>query len=727
MAWIFDAYTGTFLYEARGAEAQAFVHAEEVVILARAPFEATGFGPSVPAKDPTFSMAWVSVGTGAEAAGVGFKVRISVSVEPGLRVIAPPLGSWGARILREGTQEGFVEVRVDPALVEPRVLRMTLSGQRSHAPVTPGPDGVARVSFRSLRLDRPAAPGRAVFDLLVTGASSTGDARAERTNAAYIWPGVGRTPSGNVEDVVAPETFSAAHSAGWLKIAGRLTMDPRHAAPAACLAVSVDGDLAEFEIPFRGVRVWRHRPGVDGRERVAHGAVWLRGASERQDAIVVEGAPSDTDLLIFGVRQRGPFRGSRRLEVPASVLGGEGQDDRIALCHPDGRVETLLRVLQVNDPRRIECFEDDVFVSVAFEPAKRLDGVGIRIEDVSGEVSEGFEMLGPRPVKAPLPSGVSVTLGDRIEVQIRKSEFRMAARATILVREVGESFEELCGSDRHPVAVGLNGASGPSRNALSNLARLAAEPSTAALADQLYRALAQSRTEAARQLAQQGMVRPFLPALAATTSGGRVARGDVLGAAPWLFSRDLSALGAIDQDGMLGALARLETVDADGLPDPSATDATTRWLDRIALAEGLPPVLGGDAMEQAMGLLRLRLDKFGGRPLLSEGVLGGAARSVFAAHSAELARLRAFDLTGGKDALPARITALLERFARASRIGRSDDFLADLVTRTGLPRDTVGEVLTVSVRCGPELFSIILMFWDAACRAHALQSREATP
>ena len=53
--------------------------------------------------------------------------------------------------------------------------------------------------------------------------------------------------------------------------------------------------------------------------------------------------------------------------------------------------------------------------------------------------------------------------------------------------------------------------------------------------------------------------------------------------------------------------------------------------------------------------------------------------------------------------------------------------LEHLVTRTGLPRDTVGEVLTVSVRCGPELFSIILMFWDAACRAHALQSREATP
>lgn len=719
--WVFDAETGIMEGVARGDGAVVHVKAPEVVLLASGPFSIRGTAPAWPARDPAFFTAWADVGSGCEIAfHDGAKIRLQHTQEPCLRVRAPVLGAWGARVLRAGSSEGVLEVQVDPALAMPRVLRMTHGSCIAHALVSPDEKGRASVPFSALKLDMEAAPGRALFELLVPGAGSGGDGRAELSISCHVWPGVARSASGNIEDVPAPSGFDPARSAGWIEIAGRISMDASHPEEAACLAVEAEGGLAEYSIPFRGLRVWRHRPGDEGRVRMPLGTIWPRDHAARQDSLVVEGGSPDDDMIVFGRYIRKPFRSTRQAEIPAAEFGHDGHNDQIVLRRADGSRALLVRVVPVNDPIGLMLEEGDDAVRVTFQPPRGVDAVGVILEDVDGRRLEGLEALGPRPVDSPLPPHVSVTPGSDGEVTVEIIKARgCAARATVCVRIDGEEAQPLCGADGHPVALGCPGSLGDPQTSLVALARLTAEPSTGALGDQLHKAMSGVRQEAIVAVARNGMVRPLLPALECQAAGGRIARGDVVGAAPSIFSRALTAFGALTENGPLDPLRRLRMVDLPDVPDPRAVDAPGLWLDRIAQGDDLPEQLGVTALEQGFGMLRLRLDGQGGRGLLQTGALGGAARSILDAHSAEVDRLRAFDLQGGQDSLPARVAVLLERFARASRLDDAEAFLASLCQRTGLDRPTVGEVLTVAIRCGPELFAMMLMFWDAACRVHA--------
>ncbi len=723
--WVFDAETGAMEGEAHGDGGVVPVKATEVVLLARGPFSIDGSGSAWLARDPAFFTAWVDVGAGCEIElNEGKTIHLQPTQEPCLRVRAPVLGARGARVLRAGAGEGVLEVQVDPALAMPRVLRVTHGNRVAYASVSPGADGRASIPFSALKLDMEGAPGRALFELLVPGVGSGGEGRAELSVACYVWLGVARCASGNIEDVPAPTGFDPARSAGWTEIAGRISMDAAHPGEAACLAVRDEDGLTEYDIPFRGLRVWRHRPGEEGRARMPLCTIWPRDHAARQDALVIEGGMPGDDVIVFGRPVRKPFRNTRQVEIPAAALGLDGQDDQIVLQRADGSRVTLVRVVPVNDPIGLMLDDADDALRLMFQPPRGVDAVGVMLEDLDGGQLEGFEALGPSPVERPLPPNVSVVhrFAGAVTVEIVKTPGCRAARATVCVRIDGDDAHPLRGADGHPVAMGCPGSLGDPRTALAALARLTAEPSTAALGDQLHRTMSGARQEAIAAVAQHGMVRPLLPALECQASGGRIARGDVVGAAPWVFSRALTAFGALTVNGPLDALRRIRAIGLSDAPDPRAVDAPGLWLDRIALGDGLPDQLGVTAHEQGFGMLRLRLDSQGGRDLLQTGALGGAAQCILRAHSHEIDRLRAFDLQGGQDAIPARIAALLERFARASRLDDAEVFLTGLCQRTGLDRPTVGEVLTVAIRCAPELFAMMLMFWDAACRACAYNS-----
>ena len=546
---------------------------------------------------------------------------------------------------------------------------------KSHTIVTIDSKGQARVPFSELRLDQEADPGRVDFELLLPGAEE--GQRAELKTAAHIWPGVGRNASGNIENAPQPSRFNMARSEGWTNTAGRISMDPTSDGDSALLAVDAGNSITEYEIPFRGVRVWRHRPGTLGRERIPHGKTLPRDHEARHDVLVVQAPDSQADLLVFGKLQRRPFLYKQTFEVPASAFDDLKTDDRLALVHPDGRVELLLRAISISNPRQIEVEETPEAITVRFTPAVKIDALGVLIETLDGKHEEGAESWGSIPVEAPLPDGVhSSYKGEHhAEIRIACASERIAARASVLVRKAGkagDSLEPLCGADGHPVAIGIPGTQGHvrPREALASIAKLLSEPTTAALGDQLHRALSPLQRKLSDELAEQGFAGPLLPGLAVTTQGQKVARGDVLGAAPWLFEREFTAFSPLNKYSSLNALAGMEELpEFPDCPDPMGDAPGEAWLKRIADATELPAGQSLADLERGMSMLRLRLDTEGGRALLSIGALGGAAHQVFQVYNENLDRLRDIDRNGGKDVLPSRMVSLLERFARASRLG----------------------------------------------------------
>jgi len=79
-----------------------------------------------------------------------------------------------------------------------------------------------------------------------------------------------------------------------------------------------------------------------------------------------------------------------------------------------------------------------------------------------------------------------------------------------------------------------------------------------------------------------------------------------------------------------------------------------------------------------------------------------------------LNEFRAFDISGGGGQVPGKIAIQIARFARACAEKRSEEFLQDLILRTGLSRQDIGSTMTMMLRAGVQFFVYFRALWGHA-------------
>ena len=722
---LFDADTGEKIDDLDITSSKDIeTRARHVIALSREPFEATGFGLAVLAADPRFRIAWFTRGSEITAGAAHF--WILPSHEPSISIRTDVLGRAGAHALRSGAADSQVNIQLNPDLVGPRILRVTRNnGQTLHRGIQPSEAGFACLRFSDLALDKSGDPGPVRFEILVLGASEGADARAELKVSEHIWPGVTRTAHGDIENALVPNLFNPAKSTGFHVNGNHLTMDPTSDANEALLCLSRGVQDFVYRLPFRGIRVWRHRVSTGEKERVPMNALLRFGPEDQQDSLTVE-APGCTDnLMVRGELHKMPFLARSQIEIPASALMRDSDDDRIAFIDLNGRAQLLVRILHVTATRCV-LNETDTNTHLRIKLTSDIDAVGVRIEGICGAVVQGAVPLANRPVDAPLPVEVCVAPPQDgwVEIQLPKS-WCEPALAFVELRETGETHFTTClGQDGYPVVAGLTGLR-PRRVDLFALSTMLSGPAAEEMQDHPQRLLGPVLQDLMRSVAKPGLVTPVLPAWKVERNDGGVPRGDLLSAAPWTFQAPLCAFASFKGHSLLDSFAHMSTVPvAPDLPNPSSEDPFGDWLDRVASGADLPPALDAESLDRAFVTLDARLRGHGLRHQLSTGPLGGALRLMTEAYSEHVDQLRNYDRVSGHREDTARIMALLERFARASRTSSSEAFFAATIRRTGLPAEEVGEVLTILIRAAAIGFTHFLTVWAQATNQHILSKQE---
>ncbi len=725
---LFNADTGALELRANVGDGSVTLNAPRHIALSARDFQTSSFGPAEPAKDGRYRLAWIDLDedTKLEFAS-GEQIELSRGAEPSLRLDARVLGHSGTRPLYAG--EGFLDIQLNAALPGSRLLRLSTKTGIRHFPIVPDQNGRARVDFESLGLANSGDPVLAKFEVLVIGAKKEADARAELRTTAFVWPGVSRHSSGDIDDAPVPSTYDVARSAGFDCAKGRIWMNPEAAVDAAVLAVRIKGNLVEFICPFRGIRLWRNKVATGDRERVPRGAHLILSNNSRNDTLTLHAPGCRADIRILGALKRSPLVNRTEFTIGAELLE-QGFDDRILLEFPDGSSELLARITRVDDPIELGVEDDGSVLRITFKPQSRIDAVGIRIDTVSGESHQGFAALGRRSVTARLPQGVSVQTdeGQQVEITVSWRNTFSPARMEISTRRLGfDHFDPVCGADGHIAAVGLKGAEvAVSAANMLSLTKLLVEPTTVSTSIQLSETLGAYLHEIITEMGRERIASRILPALAAERSSGGLPRANILGGAPWLFEAPLPVFSRLGTHPDLSPLARMANVEAPSdLPDPSSDAPLLAWLNRIGSGEGLPRELGAGSLDAAFVAIRTRLARPDLAEMTNDSAVGNAVRLLSFVDVPELDRLRAFDRTMGYDLLGARLVSLIERFARASRLKNAEAAFSEMVRRTGLSHVEVGDTLTLICRVGVEALAHFLTVWDHAAREQAKQKLEA--
>ena len=697
------------------------IAARRVVALAARPFEAQGFGAAEPSRDPSHFFAWLDLDDVATLSFGAVRVRLAPSRQPALRIDAAPLGRAGARPLRAG--RGAVEIQLSPSVRGVRLLRATVAGGARYAVAEPDADGRARIGFDALGLDAPGDPARVVLDLLPVGAAKGIEARSELRATMFVWPGVTRGASGEIEDAPRPTSFDAARSAGLAAARGRVWMDPAAEVETAKLAVRIDDGPVEFDLPFRGVRLWRRRVADGRRERVPTGARLILDHASRNDVFELEGPQCPADVRVLGRLLRRPLLGRRTITIGAGMLedGADDADDRICLEHSDGSTETLARLLRSHDPASIVLEESGDAVEISFRPTTPVDAAGLRVRGADGSEVSGLVAIGRRQTQERPVPGVTVRLGEdgAVVIRMRRPHATAPVRADVIARRVDAEHEEIVrGGDGHPLCFGLDG---PGEWSPVALGRLLAEPATRATGGQLAARLGPVLRAAVARVGERRMATPLLGLVDIRREDGGLPRADFLSGAPWIFEAAPSTFR-----GASWPIGRMADIPAPAdPPDPSGNDPLGAWLDRLATDGNLPAMLGPKAFDAAFSALNARLGDRDLSDIRGEGALAGTMRRILETDSIHLDALRAHDRLGGHDPFGARLALAVERFARASATGRAEAHFAEIPRRTGLPPEEVGAALSLALRVAAEAFTLFRALWGHAARHHAAPSEQA--
>jgi hypothetical protein len=753
---VFDATGGGLLARTERA-GRIEVAATHQVVLARRPFTASGFGPAVRTLDTDCFAAWTEAGAEISFED-GTGLEIATPRVAALWLDADVLGRCGALPLHG--DEGWLELRLEPGLgAAERIVRARIDpGTRAHAdraapvhtegglrfaPIVADDSGTARLDLAALDLatlgpGRPSDPRRIRFEVLAPGAAGDPETRAELAISAWIWPGMRRKVL-DAGILPAPTRFIDARSAGLRREGDVLHVDLRADTEGPILGLDDDGEVREFRLSIRTERLWHVLVADGARRPVPRQARLVFGHANRHDSLLLRSEDRDADLVVLGRTSRRPFLWRSMLEIPASALAepetrdpDDPVDDRILLRRADGRQDVLAHLVRVNDPDTAELVEDATGVTLTVGITANRDALGVRIEDAAGRVEDGATSFSALPVDAPLPEGVEV----RHDPETRRAVIRIArspgtppgiARISLRDRASG-LFEPLRDADGAQFAVALEGA-GPATTAVGappqpdlrialQFARFLAEPAPLSLGGQVLRVLGPHYAAAMRALGTARMVGRIQPVVALGRNDGGIPRHDLVGVAPWLFEAPPAAFRGLPPGSGLAPLATMADLPApEDPPDPSGVHPLEAWLDRVASGEA-PAGLAVDALVDGFRALRSRLRETELRLLVGRGPDAAAAALLGRVHIEAIDRLRAFDHQGGGDARAAEFAALLERFARATALGRAEAFLARLSERTGLETSECGRVLTLILRAGPEIFACFRSLWHHAGQHH---------
>lgn len=726
---VFNEAGGALLARTDRGQKRIEVAAQRHVVITRAPFTASSFGPALPAPDPDCYIAWTEAGDRLDFDD-GRTLDVVEPQEAALWIDAPVLGRSGSMPLFGC--DGGLELRLEPGLGSPeRIIRARTGDRVRYASVTTDAGGHARLSLAGLALDRPDDPARIRFEALAPGAAGDLEARAELAVTAWIWPGV-TGAAATAETLPAPGNFVAARSAALQRQGDFLHVDLRADVDAPILGLQDAEGVREFRLSVRGERLWHVRVGEGVRDLVPRRARLVFGHANRHDSLILRSDDRDADLVVLGQVHRRPFLWRDTIEITSGQLhgaqpqGSAGQDDRIMLRRADGRHDILAHLIRIDEPESAHLTEDETGIRLSLGLPARPDALRIRIESATGRIEEGAAAFAGMPVDAPLPAGTSVEHDPetrRATIRIARPGAEAPAIARLFLRQAGgDHFAPILDADGAQFALAIDGtALAPDPATALRLARFLAEPAPAALGGQVERVIGPHYARAMDALGAARMVGRVKPVLALAREGDGVPRHDLIGVAPWLFEAPPSAFVGLAPASGLAALEGMRDVPPvdPAPPDPRGDRPLDAWLDRLEGGEDLPQGLDPDALACAVRSLRYRLRETELRLLAGRGPDAASAAALGGVHIEAIDRLRAFDHHGGGDDSVARLAALLERYARACALGEASQFLDRLAFRTGLPQAECGRIMTLILRAGCEVFAYFRALWH-----HAVKERD---
>ncbi|MHA6692285.1 hypothetical protein [Devosia sp. A449] len=714
-ALVFDADTGQLISRVPLEQAYLEVAAERLVVLSAASFASPSFGEAIPAKDDRCNVAWVVANEVITFADGGT-----------LSLRSPSEGSvWldGAVIGREGgralyASEGAIVLRVNTEVGgATRVIRATVGNDIRFFSADFQSMENCRIDFAKFGLGSVADPVEVKFDVLAPGAAGDPSARAELSTKAWVWPGF-RGP-GEPINIPVPSNYNPARSAGMLVRDGLLSVNERADVETPILGLEDDGGVHEFELAAQSEKLWHCRIQDNDKVYVPRGSVVIFGYSNRHDTLMLRSPDREASLILFGHERYRPFRQRSSIEIPSSALHDEGDDDRVALRRRDGRVDLLAHIRRVDDPGTLILGESESELSMAVVPRIEFDGLRVSVESMSGEVLEGDYSFGRNPSEFSPLVGVTVSHDfetGRLDVKIDRTAFLHPSRVLFAMRSPGGSFTPLQDGRGIKVALGLSGCVPPMNlGEVTTLARFLAEPEVEALWGQLSTALTPSYYVGMKRVGASKMLGSVKSIINAARADNGSPRHDLIGVAPWIFEAPATAFTGLSEASGLYPLNQLHTMQAPSpLPSLSGDEPLGLWLDRVGTDLNLPEQFGVGTLQHAFRSLRYRLRETDLRSLVGRDSIGRSAKLINGAHVDAIDKIRSFDTGGGGDDAPARIAVQVERFARACAQRQVDNFVEDLVFRTGLSRQEVGRLLTLMVRAAVEFFAYFRAIWSFA-------------
>ncbi|WP_458879486.1 hypothetical protein [Arenibacterium sp. CAU 1754] len=714
---IFDADSGALLHRIEETTRKIEVAATRLVILSKMHFSASEFGEAIPTKDPTVFSAWVDLGE-TLSFGERSPLEIASPIDTAIWFDGTVIGRNGQNALY--ANDLTIYVRLDPEIGgAERILRARIGKTSRYSRISIDGQNEARVSFSSLNFDPAADPGKATFEVLVPGAAGDTNARADLKATSWVWPAA-MPPMGDLENVKVPSNYLPARSSG-LQVDSfeRLSVDPRSEAETPILGLSLEEQAYEFDLTARSEKLWHFRISTNDQAFVPKGGTVALGYDNRHDTLRLRCFDRNADLIVLGRQINRPFIQRQIFEIGAEKLEEDTGDDRIAIRRADGTLDLLARLRRVTDAGSLSLHETEEEIVLTLRPTADADALRVHVEAVGKDTDIGDYAFGVLPASFPPLPAVKATRdqGTRvITVRVDKGRITGPARITFETLDPNGVIEPVKDGSRAPVAVGVAGSiAKPDRNTVVRLAKMLTHPEPDALGGQLSATLYPVYAHAFETFAQNKIVGAIKPVLNVTRPEGSTARHDIVGVAPWVFEAGTHALSGLSVGTGFSSLDLMMTIETpDPLPDLMTEHPLLAWLERLQNDPDIPDGLSANALRTAFVDLRFRLRETDIGDLVGGGALGNACRIICEAHAENLNDLRAFDINGGGDPTPAKIAIQIERFARACAEKRSEAFLQDMISRTGLSRQDIGSAMTMMLRAGVQFFVYFRALWGHA-------------
>ncbi|KXJ50571.1 MAG: hypothetical protein AXW12_03450 [Thalassospira sp. Nap_22] len=714
---VFDADSGTLIQRVENTTSEIEVAATHLIALCRSTFSSPSFGNAIKAADPTVLCAWFGNNETITFADRG-PLKITAPIDTAIWFDGTVIGRNGASALY--ANDLMILLRLDPSVGgSERIVRARLGQVYRYRNVNVDSNNEARMAIANFGFDPFTAPGKIIFEVLVPGAAGNLNARADAKATCWVWPNV-TPPEGDLENVQVPSNYSPERSAGLhVDSYGRLSVDPHAEAETPILGLTLDKQTYEFDLVARSEKLWHFRIASNDQVFVPKGGTITIGYNNRHDMLRLRCHDRDADLIVLGYLIKRPFIQRQIVEIGSEKLEKDTGDDRIAIKRSDGRLELLARLRRVTDTGAISLQEDDQTITLCFRPCDDPQGIRIEQENVRGENVIGEYGFGVIPTERPQLQGILVTANKSdgfVTISVDKSSVHGPGRLTFRTISSTGALEVIKDAARAPLAIGLVGdLPNADRSDLASLAKLLTDPEPDALSGHVSKALYPTYQAAFNAVGSNRSIGAIKGALNTTPHDGGIARHDIVGVAPWVFEAGAHALSGLSEGTGFSTLSLLTEIPMPSpKPDLDCQHPLGEWLRRIEQDENMPHSLKSDALRDAFVDLRFRLRETDLKELLGDGIIGNTCRIICRAHAEHIDDLRAFDTAGGGDPVPARLAVQVERFARACAQKRTEEFLKDLIIRTGLSRQDIGYTMTMMLRASVRFFVYFRALWGHA-------------